>query len=144
MRLMLVVIACLSCTPAMASELDGMNRSEWCALWGNNAAHGARQFLRGAARELAYVSQGTLIEMVEHFGGVAKDRIYVLDDAGYSAEDRRFLEQSTLYGYDALSAWTARQGGKEPQLSEWLDKFVNACMNDEALSAAHLPDKPPA
>jgi hypothetical protein len=61
--------------------------------------------------------------MVEHFGGVADDKIYILEDVNYTVAKREFLESSTLFGYDAMSKWKDRHDDDQPRLSEWLHQF---------------------
>lgn len=131
MRVFAILIACVFCAPALANDLAGMDNAARCELLASNAGHGATQFLRGAPRELQYIREATLKEMIEHFGGVGHDKIYVLDDAGYTAEERAFLEQSTLFGYDSIATWHAAHADRQPELAEWVSHIRTACLNGE-------------
>jgi len=127
MRAIIVITGLLLSTMVFANDLARMNGAERCELWSTNAMHGARQALRGAPREIQYVSRATLIEMVEHFGAVGIDKIYILEDPDYTGEERKFLESSTLFGYDAMSKWKAQFKDDKPRLWEWMDKFRSQC-----------------
>jgi hypothetical protein len=111
-----------------ANDLEKMNPTERCELWSTNAMHGAKQALRGAPRQIQYISKATLIEMVEHFGAVGIDKIYILEDPDYTKEEREFLESSTLFGYDAMSKWRATYKDENPRLLEWMDQFASECI----------------
>lgn len=95
--------------------------------------HGATQAFRGAPRQIQYISRATLIEMVEHFGAVGIDRVYILEDPDYTREEREFLESSTLFGYDAMSKWRAAYKDEDPRLWEWIDQFKSECTGKDQI-----------
>jgi len=145
MRLFAILIACVLSAPVLGNDLAGMGDGQRCAVWATNAGHGARQFLRGAPRELSYIPLATLKEMIEHFGSVGRDKIYLLDDADYTPQERAFVEQSTLFGYDSMATWRAANTDREPQLAEWVQHVQAACLDGElALSPVARSDPSPA
>jgi len=131
MRPMIVITGLLLSTIVFANDLAKMSAAERCELWSTNAMHGARQALRGAPRQIQYISIPTLMEMVEHFGAVGIDKIYILEDPEYTSEEREFLESSTLFGYDAMWKWKAQYRDDMPLLLEWKDRFMSQCKGKE-------------
>jgi hypothetical protein len=132
MRPIIVIAGLLLSTTVFANNLENLTTNERCGLWSTNAMHGATQALRGAPRQIAYISMATLIEMVEHFGAVGIDKIYILDDPDYTREEREFLESSTLFGYDAMSKWQATYEDDKPRLWEWIEKFEAECFRGQS------------
>ena len=53
--------------------------------------------MRGASRDVQYISRNTLFDMLTHSGGLARDKIYILEDDGYTQDERVFLEKSTIF-----------------------------------------------
>jgi len=127
MRTIILITGLLLSTMVFANDLAKMSPAERCELWSTNAMHGARQALRGAPRQIQYISRATLIEMVEHFGAVGSDKIYILEDPDYTPEERAFLESSTLFGYDAMWKWKTRYKDDAPNLLEWMEQFMSLC-----------------
>ena len=127
MKTIVVIIGLLLSTMVFANDLAKMSPAERCDLWSMNAMHGARQAFRGAPRQIQYIPRATLMEMVEHFGAVGIDKIYILEDPDYTDEEREFLESSTLFGYDAMSKWRATYKDEDPRLREWKDQFKSEC-----------------
>ena len=127
MRAIFLILGLLLSTAVSANDLARMSPHERCKLWSTNAVHGVRQALRGAPRQIQYISEATLMEMVEHFGVVGIDKIYVLEDPDYTPQEREFLERSTLFGYDAILQWKARYKDDAPYLGEWMDHFMSLC-----------------
>ena len=133
MRTIVVIIGLLLSTMVFANDLAKMSPTERCDLWSINAMHGASQALRDAPRQIQYISKPTLIEMIEHFGAVGTDKIYILEDPGYTDEEREFLESSTLFGYDAMSKWRAAYKDEDPRLREWKDQFKSECTEEDQI-----------
>jgi hypothetical protein len=127
MRGIIVMTGLLLSTMVFANDLAKMSPTERCELWSTNAMHGARQAFRGAPRQIQYISRATLMEMVEHFGAVGADKVYILEDPDYTSEEREFLESSTLFGYDAMSKWRATNKDADPRLREWKIQFRSEC-----------------
>ena len=130
MRTIILITGLLLSTMVFANDLAKMSPAERCELWSTNAMQGARQALRGAPRQIQYISIATLMEMVEHFGAVGSDKIYILEDPDYTLEERAFLESSTLFGYDAMWKWKARYKDDQPRLSEWAEQFMMQCTRE--------------
>ena len=133
MKAIIVITGLLLSTVVFANDLAKMSPADRCVLWSTNAMHGARQAFRGAPRQMQYISRATLIEMVEHFGAVGIDKIYILEDPDYTREEREFLERSTLFGYDAMSKWRAAYKDEDPRLSEWMDQFKSECAGTDQI-----------
>ena len=128
MKSILFIAGLILSTTVCGNDLDKASKAERCDAWSINAKHGATQFLRGAPRQIQYISEATLVEMVEHFGGVGSDKIYILEDENYTLAEREFLEGSTLFGYDAMSKWKDKHDDQQPRLSEWVHQFETQCM----------------
>ena len=131
MKTIVVITGLLLSTMTFANDLAKMSPTERCELWSTNAMHGAKQALRGAPRQIQYIPRAILIEMVEHFGAVGIDKIYILEDPDYTDEEREFLEKSTLFGYDAMSKWKAHYKDDMPRQGEWMDRFMTQCSRDQ-------------
>jgi hypothetical protein len=101
------------------SEVDsllGLEPAQYCEHWRDNALLGARQQLRGASREIQYVNVSTLLEMLEH--GADGKKLFVM--AGqYIPEERKFLEESTLAGYDRMAAFRAAHPDASVNHEKW-------------------------
>jgi len=133
MKTIVMVFGLLVSTSALGDGLAEMNKAQRCAAWVTNAMHGATQSLRGAAREVQYIPRGTLEKMLSEAGGVARDKIYILTDEGYTEDERTFLETSTLFGYDAMSSWKSRNGDALPARNEWQRQLTATCMEYDVI-----------
>ncbi len=133
MKMIIVAFGLLVSTAVFGNGLADMNEAERCEAWMINAMHGATQFARGASREVQYIPRSTLDEMLIHFGGVASDKIYILADEDYTEDERNFLEESTLFGYDAMSSWKSRNTGLKPNHAEWRRGFMSMCLENDAV-----------
>jgi hypothetical protein len=133
MKLIIMVFGLLVSTAAFGNGLDQMDKTERCTVWVTNAMLGATQYVRGASRELQYVSRSTLVEMLMHHGGVAPDKIYLMADDGYTEDEREFLEESTLFGYDAMSSRKSRTAGLAPRQAEWQRNLMAVCLENDAI-----------
>src|SRR5437899_11758474 len=58
------------------SSLLGVEPTQYCERWRDNALLGARQQLRGASRDTQYVNVATLEEMIEH--GMDRTKLSVM------------------------------------------------------------------
>jgi hypothetical protein len=133
MKLIVMVFGLLVSTAAFGNGLAQMDKTERCTVWVTNAMLGATQYVRGASREVQYVSRSTLVEMLMHHGGVAPDKIYLMADDGYTEEEREFLEESTLFGYDAMSSRRSRNVGPAPRQAEWQRNLMAMCLEHNAI-----------
>ena len=133
MKSFVFMVGLILSTTVYGNDLVNASKAEQCDAWSMNAKHGATQFLRGAPRQIQYISLPALIEMIEHFGGVSSDKIYILEDENYSVAEREFLESSTLFGYDAMSKWKDQYSNDQPRLSEWVQQFETQCMAKDSL-----------
>ena len=133
MKTIVMVFGLLVSTATFGLGLAELDNTERCASWAANAMHGATQAMRGASREVQYIPRSALGEMLAHTGRVARDKIYILADDGYTEEEREFLETSTLFGYDAMSSWKSRNVGKEPNRHEWQRNLMAVCVEKNAI-----------
>jgi hypothetical protein len=133
MKTIVIAFGLLVSSAAFGNGLAEMNKTERCVSWVTNAMHGATQHMRGASRDVQYISESTLFEMLAHSGGLARDKIYILADEGYSEDERAFLEKSTLFGYDAMSNWRSRNVGMGPSRNQWTQNLMEMCLEKEAI-----------
>ncbi len=133
MKTIVMVFGLLVSTAVFGNGLAEMNKTERCSAWVTNAMHGATQFMRGASREVQYIPRSTLFEMLSHSGGLARDKIYILADDGYTEDEREFLEKSTLFGYDAMSSWKSRNVGLGPARYQWQRSLMAMCLEKDAI-----------
>ena len=133
MKTIVMVFGLLVSTVAFGNGLAELDKTERCAAWVTNAMHGATQAMRGAAREVQYIPRSALGEMLAHTGSVARDKIYILADDGYTEEERDFLETSTLFGYDAMSSWKSRNADSGPSKNEWQRNLMAMCVEKDAI-----------
>ncbi len=133
MKMIIMLFGLLVSAAAFGNGLAKMSESERCNVWVTNAMHGATQSLRGATREVQYIPRSTLDEMMRDLGGVARDKIYILTDEGYTEDELVFVEESTLFGYDAMSSWKSRNGNAMPARDEWHRQLMATCLAYDAI-----------
>jgi len=133
MKVIVIAFLLLVSTVTSGNGLAETDRTERCAAWVRNAMHGATQSMRGAAREVQYIPRSALHEMLMRSGGVARDKIYILANDGYTEDEREFLEKSTLFGYDAMSRWKSRNADTAPSRDEWQRHLMATCLEREAI-----------
>ena len=133
MKMILMAFGLLVSTAAFGNGLAELDKTERCAAWVTNAMHGATQAMRGASRDVQYIHRSALGEMLAHSGGVARDKIYILADDGYTDEERDFLEKSTLFGYDAMLSWKSRNADEGPSRDEWQRNLMAMCVEKDAV-----------
>ena len=133
MRTILIAFGLLFSTIAYANGLADMGENERCEFWAGNAMYGASQSMRGAAREVEFISRSTLRLMLlrPEIGGDRK--LYILDEEGYTDIERSFLERSTLFGYDEMSFWKSRNTGRGPRPDLWHERFMAMCLERPAI-----------
>jgi hypothetical protein len=108
------------------SSLLDVAPAQFCERWRDNALLGARQQLRGASREVQYVSVSTLVEMIEH--GIDRTKVFVM--AGqYTPAERQFLEESTLVGYDRMAAFRAAHPDEGANYEKWHRELYAECLD---------------
>ena len=133
MRSVLTAIGLLLTTVAYGNGLAEMGETERCAFWTGNAMYGASQSMRGAAREVEFISRGTLRAMLLRPETGGDRKLYILDEEGYTDVERRFLERSALFGYDEMSFWKSRNAGPGPRPDQWHERFMAMCLERPAI-----------
>lgn len=128
MKVIVMAFGLLVSTTVFGNGLADIDKTERCAAWVRNALHGATQSMRGAAREVFYISRSALHEMLMRSGSVGRDKIYILADDGYTQEERDFLEESTLFGYDAMTVWQSHNADKPPSRDQWQRQLMATCL----------------
>ena len=107
------------------SSLLGVSPAQYCERWSGNALLGARQQLRGASREFQYVNMSTLVEMIEH--GIDSTKLFLMAE-NYTPEERRFLEESTLIGYDRMAAFRTAKPDGGANYERWQRDLYEDCL----------------
>ena len=133
MKMIVMVLGLLASTAVFGDGFAQKGETGRCGAWVTNAMYGATQFMRGASREVEYIPRSTLGEMLMQAGSVASDKIYILADEGNTEVARGFVEQSTLYGYDAMSSWKSRNAGLGPSREEWHRQLMAMCLEHDAI-----------
>jgi len=133
MRTILIVLGLLLSTVANGNGLAEMGERERCEFWAGNAMYGASQSMRGAAREVEFISRSTLRSMLLRAETGGDRKLYILDEEGYTDVERSFLERSTLFGYDEMSMWQSRNTGSGPRPDLWHERFMAMCLERPAI-----------
>ena len=133
MKMFIFAFAMLFSTAVLGDGFFQMSKSDRCEVWVTNALLGATQLLHGASREVQYIPSSSLAEMVTALGSVARDKVYILANENRTEEDRRFLEESTLFGYDAMSSWKSHNVGQRPNRDQWVRNLMATCMGGDAV-----------
>ena len=133
MKVMMMVFGLLISTVAFGDRLDSMGETDRCDFWARNAMYGASQYMRGAAREVEFISRNTMLEMLKDSNRVGHEKLYILTQENDSEAELVFLEDSTLFGYDAMLIWTARNAGLSPVRDEWRQHFLTACLEQKEI-----------
>lgn len=128
MKMILVAIALLVSPAVFGQGLADLGEQERCTFWASNAMYGASQSMRGAAREVEFISRPRLREILMGTERVGSEKLYILDEEGYTDVERVFLAKSTLFGYDEMSAWKTRNTGFGPIKEEWWKRFMAMCL----------------
>ena len=133
MKIMLMVLGLLISTVAFGERIADMGQTDRCAFWARNAMYGASQYMRGAPRDVEFISRGNLVEMMQDSQGVGREKLYIMIEESYTEAERGFLEDSTLFGYDAMSIWKARNANMLPVRDEWRQHFLATCLEYKAV-----------
>ncbi len=133
MRLIIVVLGLLASTAVCANGLAEVAGTERCVSWARNAMYGATQSMRGASRQVEFVTRASLLEMLTQSSGLGRDKLYILVEDNDSEDERGFLEQSTLFGYDAMSSWKMHNTGYGPTRDEWRQHFMTTCLESAVI-----------
>ena len=133
MRTVLIAFGLLLSTLAYGNGLADMGENERCAFWTVNAMYGASQSMRGAAREVEFISRSTLRSMLLRAETGGDKKLYILDEEGYTDVERSFLERSALFGYDEMSFWISRNSGRGPRPDRWQERFMAMCLERPAI-----------
>jgi len=133
MKLIVMILGLLVTTTAFADKQLESVETNRCTSWARNAMYGASQSMRGAAREVKFISRNTLREMLLRPGIAGRDKLYIVDEDGYTDVERGFLERSALFGYDEMSIWKSREAGFTPKQDEWWKRFMAMCLERPAI-----------
>jgi hypothetical protein len=133
MKVIVMGFALLFSTVAFGQRISDVGEIGRCALWARNAMYGATQYIRGAPREVEFISRTILLDMLRDSGGVGREKLYVLIEAGNTEQERGYLEHSTLFGYDAMAIWKAGNANLQPVRDEWRQHFLAACLSQTAV-----------
>jgi hypothetical protein len=151
MKNLIVVLAALVIGTAFAQAPDATNpartfeqqKASICTIWTKNAMYGATQRLRGAKREAKFITEATLIELIEHRKGA--EAIYFIEQQ-YTTEDRQWLITSAFTGYDWIGKWVeANPGQMLPDPNQAVADFNKQCLETPAFYIQFIEEKvPPA
>ena len=128
MKMIVLVLALLISPPLFANGLMEIGEKDRCPEWVRNAMYGATQSMRGASREVEFISGNRLVELLAPVGEAGTEKLYILAIDGQTEFERRFLEESILFGYDAMSGWEAYSAGRTPERAEWRQRFMAMCL----------------
>jgi hypothetical protein len=133
MKMILIVLCVLVPTVASANGLTEMGESERCAFWTQHAMYGASQSMRGASREVEFISRSTLRARLLRPETGGDRKLYILNEEGYTDVERAFVERSALFGYDEMSIWKSRNGRTSPRADLWHQRFMAMCLERPAI-----------
>ena len=133
MKLIVAVFGLLISTSAFAAGLAEMSAKDRCGFWASNAMYGASQSMRGASREVEFISRSTLREILTRPERIGSEKLYIVDEEGYTDVERGFLARSTLFGYDEMSIWKSRDASFRPIRDEWWQRFMAMCLEQPAI-----------
>ena len=132
-KILMTAICVLASTVAYADGLADMGKRERCEFWTQNAMYGASQSMRGAAREVEFISRSTLRTMLLSPETRGDAKLYILNEEGYTDVERAFVERSTLFGYDEMSLWKSRNADRGPRPDLWHKHFMAMCLERPAI-----------
>ena len=133
MKILLMIFGLLFSTVAFGDRVANMGETDRCAFWARNAMYGATQYMRGASREVQFIDRTTLLEMLKESSGVGREKLYILTEEKDTEAELGFLQDSTLFGYDAMSIWKARNADLQPVRDEWRQHFLAACLDNTVI-----------
>jgi len=133
MRMIAIAAGLLFSTVAYAIGLAEIGDKDRCVFWANNAMYGASQSMRGAAREVEFISRPRLLEMLMRTESVGGEKLYIVDEEGYTDIERDFLVNSTLFGYDEMSAWKTRNTSVDLIKEDGWKRFMATCLERPAI-----------
>jgi hypothetical protein len=133
MRIIVMVLGLLVSTATFGDRTARMGEADRCVSWVGNAMYGATQSMRGAAREVEFISRTSIVELLAHSRAVGGNKLYILTDRGDTENERGLIEQPVLFGYDAMSTWKSRNAGLAPDREEWQRHFMAICLEDAGI-----------
>ncbi|MBI1395959.1 MAG: hypothetical protein GC151_08250 [Betaproteobacteria bacterium] len=110
-----------------AEEPQKAVEGQYCETWARNGAMGAKVQRQGAGREIEYITENQLRYLLKH--KAESEKLYLLKRE-YTPEERRFLEESMLHGYDRMDKWSAAHPGTEPDYETWVAEDVADCLKN--------------
>ena len=133
MRIIVMVFALLFSTVAFGERIANLGDNDRCSFWARNALYGATQFMRGASRDVEFISRDVLVEMMKDDRRVGREKLYILTEESDTEAERGFLEDAALFGYDAMSIWKARNANRVPVRDKWRQHFLETCLDQRAV-----------
>lgn len=128
MKTIAMALGLLFSTTVFGNGLAEISDTHQCTAWVRNAMYGATQSMRGASREVTFISRTRLVELLSPVQGAGRDKLYILAEEGQTQHEREFLEKSILFGYDAMLSWQTYNAGREPGRDEWQQRFMAMCL----------------
>jgi len=129
MRVMVMVFGLLFSTVAFGDRIVDMGDNARCSFWARNAMYGATQYMRGASRDVEFISRGVLVDMMKNDRRVGREKLYILTEEDDTEAVRGFLEDAALFGYDAMSIWKSRNANALPVRDQWRQHFLATCLD---------------
>jgi hypothetical protein len=133
MKIIVMVFGLMVSAAAFGDSPDEIGQTGRCASWVNHAMYGATQSMRGASREVEFVARSSLVELLGRSRSPGGNKLYIMVDEGDTEGERGFMEQSILFGYDAMTYWQSRNAGISPSHDEWQRNFMAMCLDYEAI-----------
>jgi len=106
-------------------------KEEYCYVWAHNAVLGGAAALRGKARKIIPVEDGSVGEMLEHY--LQLDGIFVFASTMREPRHADFVTESVFAGYDYVI--DMKKAGREDRLPSSAEQahkvFFTGCMSKE-------------
>ena len=114
---------------AVLTNGEGVNDDAVCAAWATNAAIGGSHALMGHSRKFIPLTEGELVELVEHHALHKIDGIPVFLEQYETPEGKAFLEDSVMYGYDFVKRTPAAE--LPETVEQVVEVFLGVCRNED-------------
>ena len=124
-RYLLGAVMLVSAT-TYAGEFEKMSTAQRCEWHTKHALYGATQQLRGASRDVQFISREMVAALVEHQLG--SEKLYIMNDDD-TPEDLEIIRASVIEGYDSMRAWRAGHKDELPDHDAWQMVFRKQCMS---------------
>jgi hypothetical protein len=128
-RLIAAVLLAISFT-AHADFVSDASKEEFCQAWTGNGIYGANQRIKGAAPVIKPITIEMLGAMIEH--GLGDDALYVLNNPEYTEDEKEFIIESVINGYNAMN--DILKSNKAPPPSEIFGSMLEqSCLNKQKI-----------